>query len=93
MRDVDALPLSERWELGQLSDFAIDGDDIEFLQAIIVDACNELKISPDHQGFVTRVVDLRSKVTHARKSFKILEWNSRDPLTVGILASIHEDCG
>jgi hypothetical protein len=47
--------------LGLLSDFAIDVDDLELLQAIIADACNELKISPDHQGFVARVVDLHSQ--------------------------------
>jgi hypothetical protein len=47
--------------LGLLSDFAIDIEDVEFLEAILVDACNELKISPDHQGFVTRVVHLRSQ--------------------------------
>ncbi|WP_155257583.1 hypothetical protein [Rhizobium leguminosarum] len=51
MRDVDALCLFLKgWELGLLSDFAIDIEDLEFIEAILVDACNELKISPDHQG-------------------------------------------
>lgn len=67
MGDVYALCLCLRgWELGLLSDFAIDIDDLEFLQAILVDACSELKISPDHQGFVTRIVDLRSQ-GHSRE--------------------------
>lgn len=67
MRDVDALCLFLKgWELGLLSDFAIDLKDLEFLEAILVAACNELKISPDHQGFVTRVVDLRSQ-GHSRE--------------------------
>ena len=67
MGDVDALCLCLRGgELGLLSDFAIDIDDLEFLQAILVDACNELKITPDHQGFVARVVDLRSQ-GHSRE--------------------------
>ena len=52
--------------MGPLSDLAIDLDDLESLQAIIVDACNELKISPDHQGFVARVVDLHSQ-GHSRE--------------------------
>lgn len=58
-RCLRSLPLSAGWELGLLSDFAINIDDLEFLQEILVDACNELKIPPDHQGFVARVVDLR----------------------------------
>ncbi|MFA1624533.1 hypothetical protein ACDY96_17390 [Rhizobium mongolense] len=53
--------------MGLLSDFAIDVDELELLQAIITDACNKLKISPDHQGFVTRVVDLHSQ-GHSQKA-------------------------
>jgi hypothetical protein len=70
--DTRALCLRLRgWELGLLSDFAIDVDDLDLLQAIITDASNKLKISPDHQGFVTRVVDLRSQ-GHSHK--EILEY-------------------
>ncbi|PKA43222.1 hypothetical protein CWR43_14350 [Rhizobium sullae] len=47
--------------MGLFSDFAIDVDDLELLQAIITDACCALKISPDHQGLVARVVDLHSQ--------------------------------
>lgn len=49
------------WELGLFSDFAIDVDDLELLQAIIIDACNELRLSPDRQDLVARIVDLRSR--------------------------------
>ena len=60
-------------ELGLLSDFAIDVEDLEFLEAILVDACNELKISPDHQGVVARVVDLRSQGHSREEIFRILK--------------------
>ncbi|WP_165447950.1 MULTISPECIES: hypothetical protein [Rhizobium] len=56
--------------MGLLSDFAIDVDDLELLQAIITDACDELKVSPDDQGFVARIVTLHLE-GHTRK--EILE--------------------
>ncbi|MDE8762582.1 hypothetical protein PZB21_25755 [Rhizobium sp. CBK13] len=58
--------------MGLLSDFAIDVEDLEFLEAILADACNELKISPDHHGFVTRVVDLRSQGHSREEIFRTL---------------------
>ncbi|WP_176536232.1 hypothetical protein [Rhizobium sp. L9] len=72
--------------MGLLSDFAIDIEDVEFLEAILVDACNELKISPDHQGFVTRVVDLRSQ-GHSREEILQCLWvEFASHLTVGTLS-------
>ncbi|UWU12773.1 hypothetical protein N2599_11360 [Rhizobium sullae] len=56
--------------MGLFSDFAIDLDDLELLQGIITDACQELKISPDQRGFIARVVDLHSQ---GRSRKEILE--------------------
>lgn len=60
-------------ELGLLSDFAIDVDDLELLQAIIIDASNELQISPDYQGFVARIVDLHSQGQSREEILEILQ--------------------
>ncbi len=53
-----------------LSDFAIEIDDLDFLQAVVTDVRNEPKLSPDHRRFVARIVDLRSQ-GHSRE--EILE--------------------
>ncbi|QND13774.1 hypothetical protein HB775_07685 [Rhizobium leguminosarum bv. trifolii] len=79
--------------MGLLSDFAIDIDDLEVLQTIVVDACNELKISPDHQGFVARVVDLRSQGRAREEILQSLRVEFARLLTVAILPLIHEDFG
>ncbi|MBX4967844.1 hypothetical protein [Rhizobium binae] len=47
-------------DLGPFYDFAIDIEHLEFLEAILVETCNELKVSPEQQGFGTRVADMRS---------------------------------
>lgn len=69
--------------MGLLSDLAIDLDDLESLQAIIVDACNELKISPDHQGFVARVVDLHSQGHSREEILRSLRVEFARPMTIG----------
>ncbi|MBB2801533.1 UNVERIFIED_ORG: hypothetical protein GGE36_004593 [Rhizobium etli] len=63
------MALSAECEVGLLSDIAIDIDDLDLLEAIIADACNELRVSPDH-GLVTRVVDLHSQ---GQSQSKIME--------------------
>ncbi|NEK19905.1 hypothetical protein [Rhizobium leguminosarum] len=81
--------------MGLLSDFAIDVDDLEFLQAIIIDACNELKISPDHRGFVARVVDLHSEGHSREEILRSLRVEFASPLgrRQKHIPLIHEDLG
>lgn len=62
-----------------LSDFAIDVDDLEQLQAIIIDASNELQISPDYQGFVARIVDLHSQGQSRKEILEILRVEFEKP--------------